>query len=187
MQLGKMLANTMKYAFFDTDSMLEKTLDMPVSSIFKEYGEDYFRECEAQVLKQLAPYKNLVVATGGGAVIRPMNWSYLHSGGQCVHVHSTALCCMLHAEAMHMSCPCCMMRLLKGSTAIMALPKSQRLHLSSLSSLALVAPQHASPSPSTMSRCFPPLTRVSNISKHTRTHTCRDALARICPLTLPPP
>ncbi|KAF5832078.1 shikimate kinase [Dunaliella salina] len=78
--LGRMLANTMKYAFFDTDSMLEKTLDMPVSSIFKDYGEDYFRDCEAQVLKQLAPYKNLVVATGGGAVIRPMNWSYMHSG-----------------------------------------------------------------------------------------------------------
>jgi len=78
--LGKMLANTMKYAFFDTDSMLDKTLDMPVSSIFKDYGEDYFRDCESQVLKQLAPYKNLVVATGGGAVIRPLNWGYMHSG-----------------------------------------------------------------------------------------------------------
>eukprot|EP00983_Pelagomonas_calceolata_P122041 1160867-Pelagomonas_calceolata.AAC.5 len=137
--LGKMLANTMKYAFFDTDSMLDKTLDMPVSSIFKDYGEDYFRDCESQepvgedvdqaltsvyckalarfeievtlvqkaslqvrpsgeashqvgppqlhiarpfalgVLKQLAPYKNLVVATGGGAVIRPLNWGYMHS------------------------------------------------------------------------------------------------------------
>ncbi len=33
-----------------------------------------------QVLKQLGPYKNLVVATGGGAVLRPKNWSYMHSG-----------------------------------------------------------------------------------------------------------
>lgn len=33
-----------------------------------------------QVLKQLAPYKNLVVATGGGSVIKPLNWSYLHGG-----------------------------------------------------------------------------------------------------------
>jgi shikimate kinase len=32
------------------------------------------------VLKQLAPYKSLVIATGGGAVLRPMNWSYMHSG-----------------------------------------------------------------------------------------------------------
>lgn len=36
-----------------------------VSEIFKEYGQDYFRNCESEVLKQLAPYKNLVVATGG--------------------------------------------------------------------------------------------------------------------------
>lgn len=32
------------------------------------------------MLKQLAPYKNLVVATGGGAVLRPTNWGYMHSG-----------------------------------------------------------------------------------------------------------
>jgi shikimate kinase len=76
-----MLANTLKYAFFDTDTMVEMTHEKrPVSDIFKEYGEEYFRECEAEVLKQLAPYKNLVVATGGGAVIRSLNWSYLHSG-----------------------------------------------------------------------------------------------------------
>lgn len=32
------------------------------------------------MLKELAPYKNLVVATGGGAVTRPKNWSYMHNG-----------------------------------------------------------------------------------------------------------
>lgn len=33
-----------------------------------------------QVLKELAPYKSLVIATGGGAVTRPKNWSYMHNG-----------------------------------------------------------------------------------------------------------
>lgn len=47
----------------------------------QEYGQDYFRTCESEVLKQLAPYKNLVVATGGGAVLKPMNWSCLHQVG----------------------------------------------------------------------------------------------------------
>lgn len=32
------------------------------------------------MLKQLAPYKNLVVSTGGGAVMRPLNWSHMHMG-----------------------------------------------------------------------------------------------------------
>lgn len=81
MQVGKLLANTLHYAFFDTDSMIEAAHDKtPVSDIFKEHGEDYFRNCETAVLKELSPFKNLVVATGGGAVIRPVNWSYLHSG-----------------------------------------------------------------------------------------------------------
>lgn len=33
-----------------------------------------------QVLKELAPYKNLVIATGGGTPIKPKNWSYMHNG-----------------------------------------------------------------------------------------------------------
>ncbi len=35
------------------------------------------------MLKELAPYKNLVVSTGGGAVTNPMNWSYMHNGIVC--------------------------------------------------------------------------------------------------------
>ncbi|GFH07513.1 uncharacterized protein HaLaN_02325, partial [Haematococcus lacustris] len=79
--VGKMLANTLKYAFFDTDTMVEMAHDKkPVAEIFKEYGQEYFRNCETEVMKQLAPYKNLVIATGGGAVLKPMNWSYMHTG-----------------------------------------------------------------------------------------------------------
>jgi len=78
---GKMLANTLKYAFFDTDNVIELAHpEMAVSDIFKKYGEEYFRNCERQVLKELAPYKQLVVSTGGGAVKDPMNWSYMHNG-----------------------------------------------------------------------------------------------------------
>ncbi len=118
--LGRMLSNTLKYNFFDSDTMVEKTHDdKSVADIFKEYGQDYFRDCEsqvrstvgmhahaggrclmrhvvlkmiggrplaqtetpsltcAQVLKALAPHTKMVVATGGGAVLRPMNWSYM--------------------------------------------------------------------------------------------------------------
>ena len=32
------------------------------------------------MLKQLAPYKSLIIATGGGAVLKPMNWSYMQQG-----------------------------------------------------------------------------------------------------------
>eukprot|EP00878_Enallax_costatus_P039062 GHUV01044580.1.p1 GENE.GHUV01044580.1~~GHUV01044580.1.p1 ORF type:complete len:224 (+),score=58.69 GHUV01044580.1:152-823(+) len=70
-----------RYAFFDTDGVIERAHPgESISDIFSKYGEEYFRNCESQVLKELAPYKNLVVATGGGAVTRPKNWSYMHNG-----------------------------------------------------------------------------------------------------------
>jgi shikimate kinase len=79
--VGRMLANTLRYAFFDTDSVIEAAHGgKSVSDIFRENGEEYFRRCESQVLQELAPYKSLVVATGGGAVANPKNWSYMHAG-----------------------------------------------------------------------------------------------------------
>lgn len=79
--VGKLLAGTLKYKFFDVDTMIEMTHDgKKVSDIFKEFGQDYFRGCESQVLQQLAPYKSLIIATGGGAVLKPMNWSYMQQG-----------------------------------------------------------------------------------------------------------
>lgn len=63
--VGRMLANTLKYAFFDTDGVIEMAhKPQTVSEIWSAYGEDYFRQSETQVLKELAPYKNLVVSTG---------------------------------------------------------------------------------------------------------------------------
>jgi shikimate kinase len=53
---------------------------MSVSEIFAERGEEGFRELEAQVLGEVAAYKNLAVATGGGIVLRRHNWSYLQHG-----------------------------------------------------------------------------------------------------------
>lgn len=48
--LGKMLANTLKYKFFDSDTMVELAHDKKsVADIFKEYGQDYFRDCESTV------------------------------------------------------------------------------------------------------------------------------------------
>lgn len=82
--VGKMLANTLKYAFFDTDSVIELAHDKrPVSAIFAEEGQDYFRQCESQIVKELSPYRNLVIATGGGAVLRPENWGYMQLGIVC--------------------------------------------------------------------------------------------------------
>lgn len=78
--LGVELAAQLGFQFFDTDVLVEQVAGCPISQIFADQGEATFRELETQVLAQLSSYTRLVIATGGGIVLRPHNWSYLHHG-----------------------------------------------------------------------------------------------------------
>jgi shikimate kinase len=78
--IGQLLAQKLGYYFFDTDDLIVKASGQSISDIFEKEGEEVFRELETQVLSEVSAYKNLVIATGGGIVIRPKNWSYLHHG-----------------------------------------------------------------------------------------------------------
>ena len=51
-----------------------------IPEIFAQQGESAFRQLETEVLAELSTYKQLVIATGGGIVLRQENWSYLHHG-----------------------------------------------------------------------------------------------------------
>lgn len=79
--VGRLLAAQMKYGFVDTDVVIEKIAKVEsISQLFAEKGEATFRQLESQVLAQVCAYTNLVIATGGGIVLRRENWSYLHHG-----------------------------------------------------------------------------------------------------------
>ncbi|OCR01379.1 shikimate kinase [Oscillatoriales cyanobacterium USR001] len=78
--VGKWLASELGYRFFDTDILIEQVAGKSVSEIFTRDGEESFRELESKVLQELSAYTNLIVATGGGIVLRQINWSYLHHG-----------------------------------------------------------------------------------------------------------
>ncbi|MGF1568712.1 MAG: shikimate kinase [Nodosilinea sp.] len=77
---GAALAQALGYQFFDTDAVLEAAAGQSIPAIFEQQGEAAFRQLETEVLAQLCPYQRLVIATGGGIVTRPQNWSYLHQG-----------------------------------------------------------------------------------------------------------
>ncbi|MBW4550424.1 MAG: shikimate kinase [Aphanocapsa sp. GSE-SYN-MK-11-07L] len=77
---GKLLAQSLGYRFFDTDALIEQVAGQSINEMFAEMGESEFRRWETQVLAELSAYKNLAIATGGGIVVNPMNWSYLHHG-----------------------------------------------------------------------------------------------------------
>ena len=78
--IGRKLANRLSYRFLDTDALIEKTAGRPISEIFSQAGETAFRQLESDVLSQTSAYTQLVVATGGGIITQPMNWSYLRHG-----------------------------------------------------------------------------------------------------------
>jgi len=79
--VGKILSEVLGYSFFDSDKLVEQAVGVPsVAQIFKEYSEAFFRDNESEVLRDLSKMHRLVVATGGGAVIRPVNWKYMQQG-----------------------------------------------------------------------------------------------------------
>ncbi|XP_062184277.1 shikimate kinase 3, chloroplastic [Phragmites australis] len=79
--VGKILAEVLGYSFFDSDKLVEKAVGMPsVAEIFQLHSEAFFRDNESGVLRDLSSMHRLVVATGGGAVVRPINWSYMRKG-----------------------------------------------------------------------------------------------------------
>ncbi|KAI4389221.1 hypothetical protein MLD38_001469 [Melastoma candidum] len=79
--VGEIMSEALGYTFIDSDKYVEQTLGLDsVAQIFKQCGEKFFRDYESDALQQLSMMGNLVVATGGGAVIRPVNWEYMKQG-----------------------------------------------------------------------------------------------------------
>jgi shikimate kinase len=78
--VGRPLASALGYRFVDADQLLEQAAGCSIASIFASEGEEGFRSLETQVLDAISPWQRTVVATGGGVVLRPVNWGYLHQG-----------------------------------------------------------------------------------------------------------
>ncbi|WP_256995686.1 shikimate kinase [Halomicronema hongdechloris] len=78
--IGHLLGRRLNYRFIDTDELIEQTTGQTIPEIFQQHGEASFRQIETDVLAQVSAYTRLVVATGGGIVTQPYNWSYLHHG-----------------------------------------------------------------------------------------------------------
>jgi len=77
---GQYLAQQLGYSFVDTDDLITQLTGQAISNIFAQSGEAHFREIESQVLAEVSAHTKLVVATGGGIVLAPKNWSYLRHG-----------------------------------------------------------------------------------------------------------
>ncbi|KAK6940091.1 Shikimate kinase/gluconokinase [Dillenia turbinata] len=79
--VGKILAEALGYSFVDSDKLVEQSVGgSSVAQIFSQYGETFFRDNESEELRKLSLARKQVVATGGGSVVRPVNWKYMKQG-----------------------------------------------------------------------------------------------------------
>lgn len=71
--VGKSLSALCGKTLVDIDSEIIQLAEMDIPTIFEKYGEERFRELEAQVIKEVSKKNGLIIATGGGAILRSDN------------------------------------------------------------------------------------------------------------------
>lgn len=77
--VGRQLSRQLGCDLVDTDTELERRLGMPVRSFFELHGEAAFREQEQAVVDEVTLRAGGIIATGGGAILRPANREALHA------------------------------------------------------------------------------------------------------------
>ena len=86
--IGKLLAKKLKKTFYDTDHEIEKKLGVKVSVIFELEGEEGFRKRETQMIDELTSKKDIILATGGGAVLSEENRRLLKERGKVIYLNA---------------------------------------------------------------------------------------------------
>ena len=87
--IGKYLADHLKFQFADTDTEIEARTGADIPWIFDVEGEEGFRAREQQVVEELTLWDNVVLATGGGVVLRPENRRALGGRGFVIYLYAT--------------------------------------------------------------------------------------------------
>ena len=86
--LGRQLARRLDKRFVDADHELEARLGVSIPTIFEIEGEAGFRDREEALIAELTELSGIVLATGGGAVLRPSSRSQLKANGTVLYLHA---------------------------------------------------------------------------------------------------
>ncbi len=88
--IGRQLARRCKLTFYDSDHVIVERTGVSIPTIFDIEGEDGFRDREAHVIEELSQLDNIVLATGGGSLMRESNRLNLKNAGQVVYLRASA-------------------------------------------------------------------------------------------------
>jgi shikimate kinase len=87
--VGRQLARRLQVPFADSDHEIERRIGGSIRDYFEREGESAFRDLEEAVIADLTQAEAGVIATGGGAVLRPANRERLRQAGQVMYLRST--------------------------------------------------------------------------------------------------
>ncbi len=86
--VAKELARKLKMKFIDMDRIIEEGQGMSIADIFSRYGENYFRQQENKLVKELSQKENMIIATGGGTLLSSDNARILGQRGQIICLYA---------------------------------------------------------------------------------------------------
>ena len=84
--IGKQVASQLGMTFVDSDQEIQRRTGVDISTIFEYEGEEGFRNREEQAIGDLTEIDLQVMATGGGAVLRPQNRQNLSARGIVIYL-----------------------------------------------------------------------------------------------------
>jgi shikimate kinase len=87
--IGRELARLLAWQFLDSDNEIERSTGADIPLIFEKEGEAGFRRRERQIIENLSQRQNIVLATGGGAVLDPANRACLLSRGFVIYLKAS--------------------------------------------------------------------------------------------------
>jgi shikimate kinase len=87
--VGRHLAHSLKLPFVDSDVEIERRIGSSIRSYFEKEGEQSFRDIEEATIADLLARTNVVLATGGGAVLREANRRQLRTASTVIYLHSS--------------------------------------------------------------------------------------------------
>lgn len=87
--IGRVLAKELKLDFYDSDAVIEQRAGADIAWIFDVEGEEGFRKREQKTIDELTQKTNIVLATGGGAIMTPENRNVLAARGTVIYLKTS--------------------------------------------------------------------------------------------------
>ncbi len=87
--IGRQLSRQLRLAFYDSDREIENRTGVDIPLIFELEGEQGFRKRERLIIDELTSLPNIVLATGGGAILDADNREHLAERGLVIYLHAS--------------------------------------------------------------------------------------------------